>query len=260
MKETEAKYLAGLCDADASLSFHFQDGRMYLEFQLCASEAVDRNGELIKALPTELGLGYVNSRVCSGNIQNMFRVCNYNELERFLPHIIKHMVIKGAHWSWLLECRRKFAGQELTSEHIENLKAASKQSRSKAGGLKPHNHPTWGWVAGYLDGDGCYKFRHTKNRLGCPYTDMSVGCLSHENDRVGIDLLKKAFGGSVYKVKDKPHVVWYRNLGNRDRQFALLFLSKMAGRSRLKKWKIQQMISHHGQRLNHTSSKERVIV
>lgn len=260
MKETDAKYLAGLSDADASLSFSFVGNILYLEYQLCASEAVDKDGCFIKSLPELTGVGYVSSSMGMSNMHNYFRLANYHDLEKFLPHITKHMVIKGEHWAWMLEMRRKFKGQKLTSEQITYLKDASKQSRAKAGPLKHKKHPTWGWVAGYLDGDGNYKFRDAKNKRGCHYKDMSVNCIAHENDRVGIDLLHKAFGGRVYQVKNKPLVKWYRNLGPRDKDFALHFLSKMAGRSHLKKWKVEQMISHHRQRLNPTSSKEQVIV
>lgn len=260
MKETEAKYLAGLSDADASLSFHFQGNRLYLEYQLAAAETVDKQG-YVRKLPDMLGYGYVTSRVASGNMLYFYRVTNKTDLEKFLPHLIKHMVIKGEHWAWLLEVRRKVAGQLLSTEQIVALREASKESRKRAGGLKPRVHPTWAWVAGYLDGDGCYKFRNATNKRGVDWKDMSISCTSHENDRVGLDLLQKAFGGKVYLLKNKPHCIWHRNLGKRDSSFALKFLSKVVNHSRLKKWKIEQMISFHRmQRLNPTSPKGRVIV
>ena len=46
--ETESKYLAGLLDADGSLSFGMQGGRLTLQFELTMSESIDRGGKYAK--------------------------------------------------------------------------------------------------------------------------------------------------------------------------------------------------------------------
>jgi hypothetical protein len=132
---------------------------------------------------------------------------------------------------------------------MEQLKELSKHSRRlKVGPLRAKNHPTWAWLAGWLDGDGYYTMRYSKSDN---YTAMRVGGVAHINDAAVLEFIRDAFGGSI-----KPHgqsencMVWYRSLGVRDASFALSFLGKVVRHSRLKRHKIEQMIHFHRQRLS----------
>lgn len=251
MNESLVKYLAGLMDADGSLSFAFKSegDRVYsaLRITLASSDAVDRNG-FVTSLPEHTGFGSV-SRYGKQKQFVAWTVVRRAHVEMLLPRLIKHMVIKGRHWAWLLEQWRELRGAPLTQESREALVAASKESRIKrVGPARPKNHPTWAWVAGYLDGDGWYRNQYSASQN---YRSMHVGAVAHANDATVLNFLYEAFGGSIRDHGQSPLVkVWVRNLGVQDASFALRFLPKVAKHSRLKRHKIDQMIHFHRQRLS----------
>lgn len=249
--ESEIKYLAGLMDADGHLSFSFTDQRVYLEMGLAASESIDKHGYLFS-----LGEKAGNVTIRQWEDKNwspsrQWRVSSKSEINMLLPRIIKHMVIKGTHWNNLYNKWREFQTKILTEEEIVYLKTYSTESRKIAKPLKPKNHPTWAWVAGYLDGDGSYTFRKHSNPEAKNCMSLKIMVVCHKDDRVGIDLLFKAFGGSIREEKD--WLRWNRNLGVADSSFAIEFLRKVHRHSNLKKWKIEQMLAFHNNRLQRLS-------
>lgn len=259
INESLVKYLAGLLDADGSLSFTFKSdpnrpGRHFvgLTLSLASSDAVDKEG-FTESLPTLTGMGSVH-RYGAHQQFICWRVNKRAELEMLLPRLTKHMVIKAQHWQFLLEAWRTLREDSATvsTEEMDALKEGSKESRrTRVGPLKPKNHPNWAWVAGYLDGDGCYTYR--RNRCGGGYTQwtMHVSAVAHRTDMVSLYFLQKAFGGQIFNQGQSPDVfVWRRTLGARNRDFALTFLPKVAKFARLKQPRIRAMIHHHQQRLN----------
>jgi hypothetical protein len=258
VNESLVKYLAGLLDADGSLSFTFrrctkQDRyHLGLSLSLSASDEVDRNG-FVDSLPELTGMGGV-SRYGKSNQFKTWKVAKRAHLEMLLPRIIKHMVIKAQHWQWLLVCWRSLRGAPygesgMSLEDMESYKAASKYSRSNnVGPIKPKNHPTWAWLAGYLDGDGWYTNRYSTSQN---YQQMSVHAVAHINDVSVLEFLESTFGGSIHQHNPTESCrVWRRNLGVKDASFALRFLPKVAKHSRLKRHKIDSMIHFHRQRLS----------
>jgi hypothetical protein len=159
------------------------------------------------------------------------------------------MVVKAKHWDWLLQTWRDRRSGWLTIEEQESMKAESKESRlSRIGPIRQKNFPTWAWVAGYLDGDGWYRYRYSPSDN---YWSMHVGAVAHANDISVLNFLYETFGGTI-REHDKGSLVrvWVRNLGAKDSAFALRFLPKVAKHSRMKRHKIDQMIHHHRQRLS----------
>src|SRR3990167_587754 len=116
MKETLVKYLAGLMDADGSLSFTFKKYEkaaddvffLGLTLSLASSDAVDAGG-FIDTLPSDTGMGGVY-RYGKNNQFKCWKMNKRSELERLVPRLIKHMVIKGKHWQWLLDTWREQRG------------------------------------------------------------------------------------------------------------------------------------------------------
>lgn len=241
--ESEVKYLAGLLDADGSLSFKFckaSSGKtfLYLNLSLSAAESVDRHG-FVKSLSAYMGsVAKIQYEKETFSDANVWRVQGRADLNKLLPRLTKHMVVKGAHWHRMYEMYCLKQGQDVANE-VSELKEFSQTSRAGSGPLKHKNHPTWAWVAGYLDGDGCYTL--SKKKL------LHVGCITHKNDLHGIELLQKAFGGSIYEEREDSTRLWRRGLGKSNREFALHFLTKVHRHSRLKKWKIEQLIAFHNQ-------------
>lgn len=255
MQESLFKYLAGLCDADGSLSFNFRrdhnrpDRHFYgLLFHLTAADAVDRGG-FVASLPVATGFGSVTRYGAHNQFANWV-VAKRSDVEMLLPRLIKHMVIKAKHWQWMLDYWREHRGQDYSERTVSEeeraaLTASCKDSRkTRVGPIKPKNHPTWAWLAGYLDGDGTYTYRsHFERTRGYMQLTSSVSVVAHINDILVFDFLKKAFGGTVVKQGQSDNVmVWRRALGYENRDFALRFLPKIAKHSRLKKHKIEQMI------------------
>lgn len=262
--ESEIKYLAGLLDADGSLSFKFakQNGscRLHLSLSLDASLAIDQHGYLT-SLAERAGNVYTYKRELSEHLQQKWMVGKASELNQLLPRIIKHMVIKGKHWDWMYTTYLVKLKQNISAEEEITLKIQSTISRSISGSVKHKKHPTWAWVAGYLDGDGHYSKRYDKNPQKT--TLMRITLTSHESDFSGVNLLQKAFGGTINHDKKHPWLIWHRNLGVTDHSFALAFLRKMHAHSRLKKHKIEEMLQFHNthlQRLTEKISTESVIV
>jgi hypothetical protein len=266
VNESLVKYLAGLLDADGSLSFHFAnktqsgDCNVGLLLYLCASEQIDKEGFVAKLpnltgmgrssviLPREVVIGDKPTRQ-THNI-NVWQVSKRADLEMLLPRLIKHMVIKAKHWQWLLDVWREKRGGQISAGVREALIAQSKESRrANAGPIKPKNHPTWAWLAGYLDGDGSY-IRSSKTKDGVTRWRIAVSAVAHVNDRCVLDFLLHAFGGSIYQDHRSPVLHWRRMLGYQNRSFAEQFLPNLAKHSRFKRDKIDAILHHHRQRLS----------
>lgn len=264
MNESLIKYLAGLLDADGSLSFAFKADRtrpglsfVQLDLSLASSDAVDLNG-FVDSFPTLTGMGTLQ-RYGRNKLYKRWTVSKRSDLEMLLPRLIKHMVIKARHWEWLLGRWRELRADSktVTQEMRESLTAASILSRKQnVGSLQPKNHPTWAWVAGYLDGDGTYHYRRHSDKW-----NIRVSAVAHIDDGCALDFLLKAFGGHIHGHSQSKNVkVWSRSLGYQNRSFALGFLPKVARHSRLKRHKIDAIIHHHRQRLSVQGAKAQAIV
>lgn len=264
LNESLVKYLAGLLDADGSLAFNFKPQRpkngvnytLTLMMKLTASRVVDKH-DFVGSLPELTGLGYTFRWTTEeGREMVGWYLVRGSDLEKLLPRLVKHMVIKARHWQWLLEVWRArkqlpFGDKLLTPAECDALKTASKDSRqARVGPVKPKNHPTWAWVAGYLDGDGCYVNSPHKHRPGT--NKVAVQVSAHMNDVCALEFLHKAFGGNIYTHATSPTCkTWIRNLGKSERSYALRFLPKLVRHSRLKRHRIEMMIHyHHQQRLS----------
>lgn len=260
MNETQAKYLAGLLDADGSLSFTFKEtdnknGFYYvgLRMGLSASDGIDKLG-FVADLPNSTGFGSVSRSSKNEHIVTWV-VSKRADLEMLLPRVIKHMVIKGKHWNWLLKRWREIrvGGAPVPLPTRESLTEASKASRvERVGPLKAKNYPTWAWLAGYIDGDGWYTHRRNWNKRDQSWQwGMRVGIVAHENDACGLELIQNAFGGAITPHTQSPTLkVWQHSLGYQNKAFALRFLPHLAKHSKLKRDKIDAIIHHHRQRLS----------
>lgn len=264
MNESLVKYLAGLMDADGSLSFTFKGWESWyyvgLTLSLASSDAVDQHG-FVTSLPALTGMGGVY-RYGAKKQFIAWRIGKRAELEMLLPRLIKHMVIKAKHWQWLLdEWRERRSDTECSDEERAELIAASKESRkTRSGPLRPKNHPTWAWLAGYLDGDGCYSYRRYIVN-GYNQWAIHVSAVAHVNDMAVLEFLQKAFGGLIIPQGQSGAVmIWRRALGYQNRSFALAFLPKVARHSRLKRNKIDAIIHHHRQRLSVPGTKVQATV
>lgn len=268
MNESLIKYLAGLLDADGSLSFAFRkdqntEGRYFvgLQMKLASSIAVDKHS-FIDTLPALTGMGTISYYGPYTQFKT-WAVAKRADLEMLLPRLIKHMWIKARHWQWLLDTWRELRNEGIGvfEEKRNELVQQCKQSRrDNVGPVRPKNHPTWAWAAGYFDGDGCYSYRKNfDKKTGYWQWTMNVNAVAHVNDAGVFDFLQKSFGGIIYTVGDTKKT-WKRSLGYQNRAFALSFLPHLAKHSRLKRHKIDAIIHHLRQRLSVPGTKVQAIV
>jgi hypothetical protein len=252
-KENEIKYLAGLLDADGSLSLTHNNGYLGLVLNLELAESCDRDGRFIKSLVAKEGNLYTRKREENWVQTNTWRVTKRSVLEMFIPRVVKHMVIKAKHWNYLLSLFREYQGKQITINEFDLLLEQSKVSRKSSGPLHEKIHPTWAWVTGYLEGDGWFMIRNRPKQV-----EIQTGAVCQMSDVVSLKLLQKAFGGII--KEDRGHMRWIRNLGPKDASFAKRFCSKLVQHSQLKTHKIEQILSYHSQRLNEITAKAGVIV
>lgn len=265
--ETDVKYLSGLMDADGSLLFHFSPYKdrwnISLKMVLQQSLSIDREGKFIDWLNTFGGfkqfIKIQEEAHPNWSDANRWTVTSNQELNMLVPRLTKHMVVKAKHWQDMLEKYNSVYGKSVTQSEMHELKEFAKTSRKNVGPLKPKKHPTWAWVAGYIDGDGCYYMRKRKRNWGVS-TELLVRVVSHNDDKQSLELLHKAFSGNLKANNHEDTHYWSRNLGNADRDFALHFLRKMVVHSRLKKHKIERLLHHHLQRLSESTAAADAIV
>lgn len=252
--ETLAKYLAGFIDADGSLSLFAikqNDGTFYpaLTFKICQASSIDHNFRLLTSLFNKVKLGRIYIR--QNQPGNKADICEWvirptNELEMFIPRIAKYLVIKGKHFSRTLEWYRSIKGTRYSQQELKWLRLNLQQSRVDTGPLKPKNYPSSAWLAGYMDGDGCIYIGKRQSLFTISF---------HKNDMQAPILIQKAFGGHIYAGlwKTNPSVMQYRlTLGGRETLNAsgLKLLRYVIPHLQIKKYKVEQLLARHQQRLN----------
>lgn len=271
MNETTVKYLAGLVDSDGTISFDFRNksrnitsANLALKVGIATSDVIDRHG-FIAGLPERTGFGSVSRHGDKRQYAYWF-IQSSRDLEMVVPRLKKHMCVKARHLERMFEKWKELRGKSLSIPECDALREFSRQSRYDAGPLKPKNHPSWAWVAGYLDGNGHYQFSLSNNgrltKRGIETRSLRVDACCHKGDAEVLAFLQKAFGGQIrtHPLTDNA-MVWHRNLGKSQRSFALHFLGKVARFAQFKRHRIEQMISfHHQQRLIDQTPKGEVIV
>lgn len=253
MHESFVKYLAGLLDADGCLSFHFKKSSsgsffLHLKLSLTASSAVDRDFKMLHTVHRTTGVGNISTSTrptgVESHVSNKWEVGARRDIEIILPRIIKHSVIKARHFQRLLDKYRELKGKPLDIHQVNSLRDYSKQSRKDAGPIKPKKHPTWAWVAGYVDGDGCLTNAYYPAKC---WHKMGMHVVAHVDDVCGLELLHKAFKGNIYKKQGHLRV-WKRNLGFQDASFVKRFLPKLIPYSLIKRYQMEQILTEHNKR------------
>ena len=179
------------------------------------------------------------------------------EARKLFNLIGKHLRVKGTHFNNICETYTALNTLRLSDSAVEELKAYSKCSRESSSWLKQPKHPSWAWLAGYLDGDGHYQCR--LNRKKC--NELSVQAVASSSDSKVLEFLKEHLGGSLYTTVSGV-VRWRRGMGKSHEKFALPVLKKLRKYSCLPgKYKaIQRMIEFHeknkSQRLNKLQSED----
>ena len=252
--ETLNKYLAGFVDADGTIAFHFNktvDGyfRIGLQFGITQIDQRGRGFKLLQMLRDTYEVGSITD--VPNKSQKYWKVASKNELEKFLPHIIKHMVIKGKHFQRMLEKRRELSGVNLTKEQVDSLREFAKKSRLDTGPTRHKKNPSPAWMAGYIDGDG-----YLRNAEREHWLKIHV----QESDVVSVELIQNTWGGKIYPTTKENIKEFRLNLGASFYGTAKRFLSKIIPHLRLKRHDAEMILYWHKQRLNEKGSTDQAIV
>ena len=254
MNETDIKYLAGLLDADGSFFFNYSSNRAYLTIALDLSTGIDRDCQYTKWLSEKLDVNYTVSKheLSAKDVLSLkIIVSKKSTIEMLVPRILKYLVIKGSHLNRLFNKWKDVRGDRLSDDEIEELKQFTIESRKQVGPIKPKEWLPKAYVAGFIDGDGCYFMKKSSG-------NYNVSTVSHKDDRIIADLLYKQYGGRI--VIQEDWVRWVHPLGRTNKQFAIRFLQDMHRHSRLKVHKIEMFLHYHSQRLNEKPPTGEVIV
>lgn len=254
LNETDIKYLSGLLDADGSFFFNFTKNRAYLTIALDLSTGIDKDMKFTNWLCNELMVTpqvYKRDTNAKDVMSIKVTVSKRSVIENLVPRLLKYLVIKGSHLNRLFTKWKEVRGRELSVDEIEELKQFTKDSRKSAGPIKSRSWLPKAYVAGYVDGDGCYVMKKSSG-------NYNVNTVAHVDDRCVTDLLFKQYGGRIHYQED--WIRWVHPLGRTNKQFAIRFLKDMHRHSRLKRWKIEQFLAYHSQRLTVETPTGEVIV
>lgn len=244
MTETDIKYLAGLLDADGSFFLTTTNTYLSLVVGLDLSTGIDRDCKFSNWLSSQLGVKYYTSKRplnAEGVCSIKFSISKRSTLEMLIPRLLKYLVIKGKHLDNIWRFYKTNCSRKLSEDEITLVKELNKSSRANVGPLRVKSWLPKAYVAGFIDGDGCYIMKKSSGTY-------NVNTVSHKDDRIVADLLFKQYGGHVYEQED--WVRWRRPLGRTNKTFAVKFLRDMHRHSRLKQYKISQFLAYHSQRLN----------
>lgn len=178
------KYFAGFVDADGSLTIHCnktQDG-MFRIYPKVHVGQVQRVVDNLKELADfyEVGVGFREA-----NSLHIVELTG-NKARRFLEAIKGHLVIKDELAEYILRLPECVGAVELKA-----IKQVIKSLRKKNQPTK--QMPSRKWLAGYVDGDGCFYARCDKKGTLQPKLIIA----SSSDALAGLNLVKKAFGGCI---------------------------------------------------------------
>lgn len=242
--ETLNKYVAGFVDADGALSFYFNktvDGhfRICLQFSIVQIDNRGRGFKLLQDLRDAYDVGSIHNIEVKN--QKCWRVSSKNDLEKFLPHIIKHMVIKGKHFQRMLDKRRELSGVNLTQEQVDELRKFAKESRADTGPTRYKKNASPAWLAGYIDGDGY---------LRCSDSEHWLKIHVQKSDVCSVELIQSTYGGKIYKTAKENIKEFKLNFGASFYGTATKVLKAIIPHLRLKRHDAEMILYWHKQRLN----------
>lgn len=186
------KYLAGFLDADGSIGVRFTVTSSKPQFEVSFHQNTDQD-EVIHRIHEELGCGSLLYRTSNFGTKYSSLILRKSDGRKLLSRIGQYLVVKRHFAHIVLDLLdRSFAKEEIPA-----IIAYLKVHRFEPS-LPLPVHPSRGWAAGYLDGDG--SFSVTKlSKLG-PVANLMLHVACDKRKTEGIELLKKAFGGNIYTM------------------------------------------------------------
>lgn len=224
------KYVAGLFDTDGYIGFEWTNGVPYIRCGVAQAATVDTDFQMLRCLQRHYGIGRLTYGFQANDVSQCYWRLSGKDTGILFNRIGKHMRVKQSHFKNLIELNTEGYTREDLAEY-------SKKSRRESCWLKRPKHLSYAYVAGLIDGDGCYRIRKKNGKVA----SICVKVAMQEN--FILDKLQEDFGGSI-----NPHSegmrCWRRGLGKGHMKFSLPFLKKMRQYSCIenKYLKIDEMI------------------
>lgn len=194
MARLSEKYIAGFLDADGGISLVFHGYKHTPQLLIGFSQKTERDSVLY--MIQEVAGGAIDHVVVNNISYTRLSIWS-SKAKMLLYRIMKFLVIKKHYASIALDMADRI------TEDVEVSKKLLKEQRQIKSYPLP-NFPSRKWMAGYIDGDGCFSInRISKNGNAQPIFTVK----SSSFDSEGIELLYKAFGGIVHQY---GNIVQYR--------------------------------------------------
>lgn len=184
------KYIAGFLDSDGCIFINWKKGKY--KPLLCLSFSQKTSQDKVLYLIQEAIGGYIHCHCVKGNSYSELKL-NGKDSQKALYRIKKYLVIKRHYAESCLHVIK----QETGWDNWQEIRIWLKQQR-RVLSLPLPNYPSRKWLAGYVDGDGCFHARVPKSRTS-KSCRISMEIASSEYDREGLDILHKAFNGIIHK-------------------------------------------------------------
>lgn len=195
MPRLSEKYVAGFMDADGTMGLQWHKGVKSPQLVIGWSQKTSRDEVLYKI--QEVFGGSVSTVVVGGVEYSRLTMCGPTA-KKCLNRIKKYLVIKRHYAEVCLEHANKPVGD------VEATKAMLKAERRRRCYPLP-NFPPRKWLAGYFDGDGCVSV----NRLSQQGSASLIAHIAASNfDVEGIEIIHKAFGGTVHDMRNGACRQW----------------------------------------------------
>lgn len=188
MATLSPKYIAGFLDADGSIGVRFHADCKTPQMSVSFSQKTTQD-EVLQRFQEELGGSYNQVKV-NGQLYTHLVFGGNPQSFALLNRIRQFLVVKRHYADVCMDvCSRRVEREEIPTVR-EYLKIQRKQ-RS----LPLPTHPTRGWLAGYIDGDGCISVERITRPSGNANLVLHIAASAYDTE--GIELIQKQFGGRI---------------------------------------------------------------
>ena len=179
------KYYAGLFDADGSFDMWPTKRKSGLYYINIKASLYQKDKAILEPLAS-----HYDVPICKSGVVYCVTL-HGSKAQSFMETVRQYLVIKQPVVDYLLSIKGT------TVEDISIVRSNIQAHRKLAAPEKPW--PSRKWMAGYVDGDGCFHSSFRK-KDGC--VEFKLAVVSHVSQMAGLSLMQKAFGGRIYEQDD----------------------------------------------------------
>jgi hypothetical protein len=196
MARLSEKYIAGFLDADGWISINFAIGsdhktRKRFQINIGFSQKESQN-RVLYLIQKSIG-GIIRTDEVKGQLYSKLTLQGHTARD-VLNRIKKHLVIKRHYANVCLD---------LVSREVDDIEEAKRylKEQRKIKSLPMPNFPPRKWLAGYVDGDGCFLVRRIQGKYSGIAT-IHLNIAASNQDTEGIEIIQKNFGGRFTRYND----------------------------------------------------------